>query len=311
MLSVDVIKACYRVLLGREAENDGVIQGKADLPDYQALLANFVESGEYRNRFPGQFRTFYLATGRRVDVAVSAEDLARMFDRIRDEWSKLGEEDPYWSVLTLDDYRSGVIDEALKETFFATGAESARAIEVFAERAGVAAPKGRCVEFGCGVGRVTVHLAKLFEEVVAVDISPKNLEICAQAVRDLGLDNVTTQLLGAPDDVERIPACDFVFSTIVLQHNPPPVQHFLLDALLSKLNPGGGFLFQIPTHSPGYHFDAAAYLASAPGGMEMHDLPMADVFRLLAKHDAAPLEVLMDEWTGLYGSHTFFGLKGA
>jgi trans-aconitate methyltransferase len=109
--------------------------------------------------------------------------------------------------------------------------------------------------------------------------------------------------------VDLIPRYDVLFSTIVFQHNPPPVQRFLLDRLLGKLNPGGAFFFQIPTHTPRYGFVADDYLASPMGVMELHNLPMPDVFKILAHHRLTPLEVLMDIWTGLYGSHTFFGVK--
>jgi trans-aconitate methyltransferase len=311
MLPTELIQACYRRLLGRAPENDAVVSDKARLASYDALLTNFLESAEFRRRIPPHFQMATLAPGRRVDVNVSQGDLDAMFARVRLEWSKLGEEDPFWSVLTEDSYRTEALDEDRKAAFFETGEESARAIEVFAERAGVTVPVGRCVEFGCGVGRVTGHLARRFEEVVAVDISPKNLEICERALQDAGHSNVRPMLLRSPSDVYDIPSHDFLFSTIVFQHNPPPVQHFLLDVLLSKLQPGGGFLVQIPTHTPNYEFATDAYLASVMSDMEMHDLPMSDVLKLVAKHGAMALEVVMDGWTGLYGSHTFFGVKPA
>jgi hypothetical protein len=43
--------------------------------------------------------------------------------------------------------------------------------------------------------------------------------------------------------------------------------------------------------------------------MEMHCLPMAEIFRVFAEQRLTPLEVLLDGWTGLYGSHSFFGVR--
>jgi SAM-dependent methyltransferase len=309
MLPPDLIRACYKLLLGREPESEAVVARAAEAASHEALLDAFLTSEEYRRRFPPSFQSAYLAAPARVDVDVPPQALAAMFERIRQEWSKLGDEDPYWSVLTDEAYRGDALTQAQTAAFYETGADTARAIDVFAARAGVAIPTGRCVEFGCGVGRVTSHLAKRFDEVVAVDISPRNLEICVETLRGQGCRNITPLLLKSPEDAAGIPAHDLLFSTIVLQHNPPPVQAFLLDILLSKLNPGGMFLVQIPTHTPDYAFDAEAYLASPVIDMELHNLPMPDVFRLLTKHRAEPLEVLMDAWTGLYGSHTFFGVK--
>jgi hypothetical protein len=124
-----------------------------------------------------------------------------------------------------------------------------------------------------------------------------------------GIDNVEVVHILSPEHVGSLPHFDFLFSTIVFQHNPPPVQFYLLDVLLKKVSGIGGFLFQIPTHTPGYEFNAEKYLATDLEEMEIHSLPMADIFRLLAKHRLQPLEVLMDGWTGVYGSHSFFGVK--
>lgn len=312
MLSPDAIRACYRVLLGREPESETVVQASTGLPSYEALLKGFMECEEFLQRFPRDgFRSIYLQPARSVDVDVAEADLESMFERIRGEWSKLGEEDPYWSVLTDDAYLGPTLGATEAQAFFETGEEAARTIDAFAARARVKTPSGRCVEFGAGVGRVTGPLARRFKEVVAVDISPGNLAICEKVMAEQGVRNVSPLLLRSPADVASIPDYDFLFSTIVFQHNPPPVQIFLLGALLSKLRPGGAFLFQTPTHMPRYRFDARAYLASEPTVMEMHNVPMVEVIKLIGQHGGVLHEVLMDHWTGLYGSHTFFGVKPA
>lgn len=309
MVSPEAVRACYRVLLGREPENENVVAQKAALGSYDQLFAEFLGCDEFLQKFPRFFRPFALQSGHAVEVAVSDPDLAAMFERIRQEWSKLGEEIPYWSVLTHDAYKTPVLDEAEARMFFATGEEAAESLFAFARRCGVTVPRGRCLEFGAGVGRVTTHLAPRFEDVFAVDISPGNLAICERTLRDRGQTNVTPLLLTSPQDVDRVPAFDVLFSTIVFQHNPPPVQRYLLDQLLARLRPGGVFLFQTPTHSPHYQFAAKDYLASPHEVLEMHDLPMPEVFRSISRSGAQVLEVLMDHWTGLYGSHTFFGVK--
>jgi SAM-dependent methyltransferase len=213
-------------------------------------------------------------------------------------------------VLTDDAFRGSRLDVELRDKFYATGAEAVALIDTVATRCGVAVdPQGVCLEFGCGVGRVTLHLARRFRRVVAVDISAGNLALCREMLAARGVDNVEVVQIGTPEDVRALPHFDFLASTIVFQHNPPPVQHYLLDVLLKKISAFGGFLFQLPTHTPDYSFRADVYLASAMEEMELHSLPMADVLRLFAKHRLQPLEVLMDGWTGVYGSHTFFGVK--
>ncbi len=307
-----VAAACYRLLLGREPENAAVVAANARFPSYEALLANFLTSEEHVRRAPPHFAGLTGATAPRIDVDVTPDALAAMFERIRAEWSGLGEVDPYWSVLTDESYRGQAIGESQLRSFYESGYATAGTIDAFADRCGVTvAADWDCLEFGCGVGRVTIPLARRFRRVIAVDVSAGNLELCRRALAGEGLENVETRLIASPQDVAALPGYDFLFSTIVFQHNPPPVQRYLLEVLLSKIATPGGYLFQVPTHTQGYRFEAEEYLRTPPAGMEMHSLPMAHVMRLLAARGLPPLEVLMDAWTGLYGSHTFFGVGGA
>jgi SAM-dependent methyltransferase len=240
VLSPDAITACYRVLLGREPETEAVVQASTRLPSYEALLAGFLESEEHCQRFPQGGRRCYMQPARQVDVEVSQEDLEAMFERIRGEWSALGEEAPYWSVLTHEAYRGKTLSPADAEMFFASGADTIQILEAFAGRCGVELPAGRCLEFGAGVGRVTAHLARRFQDVVAVDISPGNLAICKAVLAEQNAKNVTPMLLRAPADVRSIPDFDILISTIVFQHNPPPGRSFDSSTSSRKACTGGG-----------------------------------------------------------------------
>jgi len=305
-----LVAACYRVLLGREPEAADVVSSKARLGGFEELLTDFVRSSEFGRRTSEYVRDRYGHPLGEVQVHVRPDQLARMFERIRSQWARLGDVDPYWSVLTDEAFRGPRLDDGLRDQFYATGAATAELIDTVAARCGVTVdPQGVCLELGCGVGRVTAHLARRFRRVVAVDISAGNLSLCREMLVRCGIDNVEAVQVHSPADVGALPHFDFLFSTIVLQHNPPPVQYYLLDTLLKKVSACGGFLFQLPTHMPDYEFRAEDYLASAMDDMELHCLPMAEVFRLLARRRLQPLEVLMDGWTGVYGSHTFFGVK--
>lgn len=311
MIPSDFVRACYRVLLGRDPENNDVVWEKTLLTSYESVLETFVHSPEYRRRFPAYFWDNYYEAGNPIEVHVDDVEFESMFERIRHEWSKLGQIDPYWSVITDERYRVDKLTDESLAAFFASGQRTAEMIEAFASRANVRLKDGLCIEFGCGVGRVTRWLSDRFSRVLAVDVSGGNLRICDHFMRSQGIANVSTQTVARSSDIKDLPECEFLFSTIVLQHNPPPIQYFILDTLLSRIVPGGSALFQLATHTPEYRFSIKEYLASEPEGMELHCLPMAEVFRLLSRHRLTPLEVLMDGWTGLYGSHTFFVVKSA
>lgn len=66
---------------------------------------------------------------------------------------------------------------------------------------------------------------------------------------------------------------------------------------------------QMTTNTPGYSFKIDDYLKTASHGLEMHDLPMHVVFEKLDQYNMVPVEVLIDSWTGVAGSHTFFATK--
>jgi SAM-dependent methyltransferase len=199
------------------------------------------------------------------------------------------------------------------EEFFQSGSQSAKLVDEFCSRNEFRPTNGTCIELGCGVGRVTVHLAKAFKNVVAVDISAGNLNLCKVNAGRFNANNVATFLLRHPLQLSELPKCDFFYSVIVLQHNPPPVAVFCLDQLLGLVKPGGAALFQVPTHTPGYCFEMSRYLDTSGDDeiMEMHCIPMRKVYSLLARHGFTVMETLADDWTPWAGSHTFFAVKSS
>src|SRR6185312_16344062 len=96
-----------------------------------------------------------------------------------------------------------------------------------------------CFELGCGVGRLTVWLAKSFKKVIAADISQPHLHLAREAAAERGINNIKFQLLNKISEIERLPRFDCFVSIIVLQHNPPPVIGYMLKILFEKLKPGG------------------------------------------------------------------------
>lgn len=313
MVKADMVRACYRVIFGREPENENVVKQKTGLPTLEALLSDFINSPEYKAKIGDPTRTIidtiYGDANRHIDYDVPPEQLAACFARIRREWTVLGEEEPYWSVSANDAFKLKNLNAKAVDDFVASGRATVSYLKNFLARNDRELPKGHCLEFGCGTGRVTGHLAELFELVTGVDISAGNLKLAGEHIRHTGLANVSFMLLESPEQLASLPAYDFLFSTIVLQHNPPPLQNFLLDKLFARLRSGGGAFVQMSTNTPGYNFKIDDYLKGKPHGMEMHDLPMHVVFARLDQHDMVPIEVLSDNWTGMFGSHTFFATK--
>ena len=107
----------------------------------------------------------------------------------------------------------------------------------------------RVLEIGCGTGRITRALAKVFGQVYAVDISG---EMIAQARLALhGHPNAHVfQNNGRDLDVVREAlgghSVDFAFTYIVFQHIPSrDVIHNYVRQVRALLRPGGLFKFQV------------------------------------------------------------------
>jgi len=172
-------------------------------------------------------------------------------------------------------------------------------------------PRTELFELGAGVGRSTVHFAHHFEKVYGWDISAGNLDECEWRMRSRGIVNVALQLVTSLHSYLHIPEHDVFFSEITLQHNPPPLQLYILRCALSRLKPNGLFFFQTITHHPKYSFSYETYLTTPQQDQfELHALPMRHIFETIARSGAQVLDVAKDRMGGFnVDSFTFFGRK--
>ncbi|OYX56337.1 MAG: hypothetical protein B7Y86_10355 [Brevundimonas subvibrioides] len=224
-LTADDVRNGYQLVLGRTVESDDVIAGHMKAhKDRESFWSALLTSNEFagkRDSIMTQVGIALYSDGGHIEHDVTPEQLQVLVNRIREQWTMLGETEPHWSVLTSDKYRANQLDEAALMDFHNSGGEMLDLLEVFERRTRMSAGRGVCLELGCGTGRITSHLARRFERVIAVDISPGNLRLCEEHMKAQAIDNVETRLVSDPADFERFPPIDFFFSVIVLQHNSP------------------------------------------------------------------------------------------
>ncbi|HEX6884893.1 MAG TPA: class I SAM-dependent methyltransferase [Planctomycetota bacterium] len=292
----------YRTILLREPDSEEALaRFAAAHPTPQALRDALLRSAEARAQ-PG-FPVLHTMTSDEppqvVQVAVAPAERAELFRRVQAVWRALGETRPHWSVITHDEYGPENIART-EEAFYASGEHNVATLLRTLARNGIDPARLRTVmDFGCGVGRLSVALARRFERVLSVDVSASHLTVAREALARRGITNATTHQLETIEGLAGLPRCDLVYSLMVLQHNPPPVIHALLAGLLERLAPGGLAVIQLPTRLPdSYRFEVGAYLAGGGAGMEMHPLPQPEVFALARAAGVVVLEVLEDGWTG-------------
>lgn len=222
-------------------------------------------------------------------------------DHTRRTFERLGDEDPLHAVLTRQGKEGNRWDE---EEFFELGRKRIAEVLGHVESLDLTTPRGRALDFGCGVGRLTQALAGHFREVVGVDISSSMIEAARRHDRFHDrvryLVNTTDRLADLEDS-----SFDFVFSTKTLQHIPPQHARIYVSELVRVLRPGGVLVFQFrngPHIEPGtlrgrlyhlrrHHLRGIIRRLRGRPGYEMHVLSAAHLKRRIAEEGGRVVDV--------------------
>ena len=137
------------------------------------------------------------------------------------EWERWGSSDPYFGVLTNARFRRQNLNQDSINEFFESGAHDIhRVLERCRFHIDPSFSPARALDFGCGVGRLVVPLAKIADHVVGLDVSESMLTEARQNCERYGVGNVT--LLKSNDNLSALEGLfDLVHSYIVFQHIPP------------------------------------------------------------------------------------------
>ena len=242
------------------------------------------------------------------------------------DWRKWGEIDPYFGVVSFDEFKAERI-AGNRERFFASGRrEIETAIrEIFAHYGDVA--HGRALDFGSGVGRLAIPLAERYDAVVGVDISEAMIAEARENCRDAGVANAEFVL--SDDGLTRLDGSfDLVHSYIVLQHIPVERGLALTAQMLARLAPGGVAClhYSLQRTLPPARALAYALKHHVPGGravmnllqrrawdtpiMQMNNYPLARILRLYAEHGLEDV-FITPEWQETALTARVYGRKKA
>ena len=161
---------------------------------------------------------------------------------LRRTWDRLGREDPLWAVLSDPTKRNNRWNA---EEFFRTGDVEIRQIFEDLDGRGFNVNRGRALDFGCGVGRLSQALCAYFDRVDGVDIASSMVKAARKSNKHGARChyhlNVRHDLRLFDDG-----SFDLVYSNIVLQHMEPDLARGYIREFMRVLAPGGMAVFQVP-----------------------------------------------------------------
>ena len=154
------------------------------------------------------------------------------------DWEELATLDPMWAILSAKDKRGNRWGEA---EFFETG--RAEIERLMREVGGLCSGRGKALDFGCGLGRLTRSLLAYYREAHGVDVSETMISRARRFKPQCQFHvNDSEDLSLFPDET-----FDLVYSNIVLQHLPCAgmIAKYLRE-FFRVATPGGLVVFQVP-----------------------------------------------------------------
>src|SRR5713101_4698537 len=153
--------------------------------------------------------------------------------------------EPYFAVLTARKFLRANFTPAHEREFFESGQELADWIfQVIEQRLSPYFSPMSVLEYGCGVGRLAIPLARLPGSVTAVDRSPAMLETARREARRRDVSHI--EFLAPRELFASSRRFDLVTCFHVLQRLSQEDGLEVLGALLDRIASGGIGVFHVP-----------------------------------------------------------------
>ncbi len=160
------------------------------------------------------------------------------------EWKTWGKRDPLFGVAAWPGRQKGGPNPWTDEEFYRLGEAEWRVFEREWRTYGLHTQS--CLEIGCGAGRITAQLVKIFDQVLAVDVSSEMIEYARQRIGRSNVQFFVTNGIDLPLNPHSVTA---VFSSHVFQHLDSLYyvdQYF--QHIMDVLAPGGTMMIHVPIY---------------------------------------------------------------
>ena len=223
-------------------------------------------------------------------------------NKLKQEWDKFGILNPQWAVLNKEGEKMNL------SQFFKTGEKEIRNIINYLSKNQIKLNKGKALDFGCGMGRLTQALTPYFKKVYGVDISPSMIEL---SKKNNKYPKKCEFILNETDNLTIFEknSFDFIYTVLVLQHMEPKFFLKYIKEFLHILKPNGILIFQLPSKrklswqtvieiifpKKFIHFMKKKVYGAI---MEMHTYDKDKMIEFLNKNKGDVFEVLKDNSAG-------------
>jgi len=155
------------------------------------------------------------------------------------EWEKFGKSDPYFGVVSHDKFLKVNLTDRNKEEFFESGSRYVDdLLGKIKHHVSPAFTVKKALDFGCGVGRLTIPLANVAQEVAGLDVSDSMLSEARKNCDARSIGNVS--LFKSDDSLSALKEkYDLIHSFIVFQHIPVTRGERIFENLLEHLENDG------------------------------------------------------------------------
>jgi len=162
------------------------------------------------------------------------------FDQLRRTWHKLGQNDPFWAVLSWPEKSGNRWDV---EGFLATGEDEIAGVLQSVSTRFPDVPRSCALDFGCGVGRLSRALSSHFDRVIGIDIAASMVRKAQEVNTDRN--NCEFVVNERPDlSIISSGSIDLVYSNIVLQHMPEAMSDSYIREFVRIVSDRGIAVFQ-------------------------------------------------------------------
>lgn len=232
------------------------------------------------------------------------------------DWEALGRTDPYWAVIADDAFRRQNFTEENRRRFLETGERYVtRLWETCRRHIDDSFAPRQVLDFGCGVGRVAVALAKRCERVVGVDVSESMLWEARVLCDQVGAKNI--HLLRCDDTLASVSGpFNLVHCFLVLQHVPIRRGLGLTRRLIDLAGPDGVVVLHVLYHHPFMSRPWSGIVTSVARSlrqlwirapeMEMNPYPLDDLFGVVQGAGVRRFHVELTDHGGCRGVILFF-----